>query len=120
MNSILMSPVDDDVPPGIRAAAERIESRSRRASDGDPDLPRAPTWREIGAIIALVSMAFTVGYNWRELATLHADYDKQVLKNDDEHKTFKTRGESDIEYREIQRQLKEINDWLARADRRAR
>lgn len=114
MNSILMSPINDDVPPGIRRAAELI---GRRTSDHEP---RVPTWREIGAIIALVSMAFTVGYNWRELATLHADYDKHVAQSEKERDTFMPREVSEAQYREIQRQLAEINEWLKKADGRRR
>lgn len=116
MDSILTSHVHDDESGLSPRAGERRRERERRQHGGDDS--RGSTWREIGTIVALVSLGFTVGYNWRELSTLHADYDRHVTRSDEDHKLYKLRGESDVEYREIQRQLSEIKAALAEAARK--
>ena len=115
MTTIFTSRLDDDSSTGL---SRRSLAGGRREADQDPEQPRIPTWREMAAIVGVVSMAFTVGYNWKELTTLHAEYDRHVEKSEKEHAGFMPRELSNSQYQEIQRQLIEINRLLEKADRR--
>lgn len=71
-----------------------------------------PTMREFAAIMALASMAFTVGYNWKEVTTLRADYDRHIVTEDRMHDTLTLREVSNAQYLEIQRQLNELSRMI--------
>lgn len=105
---------------GVREITERMEARDRRSGDNGPQPAFLPTMREIGAIIALISIAYTVGYNWHEVSQLRSDYDHHVVETTEAYKTFTLREVSNGQYLEIQRQLTEINRLLEQARDRKR
>jgi hypothetical protein len=115
MTTIFSSSVDDDVPPGIREIAARMERRRLADNDAPPfDL------KTILAMVTLGSMLFTAGYNWREIMNLRTEYDKHVIETNVQHEKFMPRELADGQYRELHRRLDYLQTLLEQARDRKR
>lgn len=109
----------DDLTPGLKSLAdvlerrENAEARGRRESDTPPEVaPRIPSWREIGAVVFLVSMAYSVGYNWREVSNLRKEYDAHLMMESDPQRGFIPREVGETRYRLLIEELARINKTL--------
>lgn len=106
----------DDLPPGIRDAVERIERSDKDRRRRDPGQRPAPqfleTWKGIAALAGIISMAFTGGYNWREVTSVRADHDAFKKLAEDPVLGFMPREVADTRYNDMRRRFDEIQKTL--------
>lgn len=105
----------DDLPPGIRDAVDRIERSDkdrRRRDQNQSSQPFFETWKGIAALAGIVSMAFTIGYNWHEVTSLRSDYEEHVKLVSDPIRGYMPREVADTRYLEMKRRFDDLQRTL--------
>lgn len=90
------------------------------SGDAPPPPVFVETWRGMAAIAAIVSMAFTVGYNWKEVTSLRTDYQQHLLDEQRARDGFALREVVDRQYLELQREVTYLQTLLEQARDRKR
>lgn len=91
--------------------SDRRHGQSRRANDEVP--PQfLETWRGLVAMAGIVSMAFTGGYNWKEVTSVRADHEAFKKLVEDPILGYMPREVADTRYKEMLRRFDEMNRLL--------
>jgi len=92
---------------------------SRRTDDGEPpDL--FSDLRKLAIVFAIVSAAFTLGYNWHEVTQVKDDLRQHIAASEEMNKSFALREVMEQQNRDTQRQLEDIKAMLQQAQRERR